>query len=747
MSTGPRLVLVGGGHSHVEVLRRFGMMGAPPCNLTLVARDMLAPYSGMLPGFIAGHYRHAECHIDVRPLARAAGARVCHAEVTGIDFERSILHCAGRPEVPFDVLAINAGSRPEFADVPGAREHAWPAKPVDALIARWEALLDDLARAPRAHGIVVVGAGAGGVELSLAMRHRLNDGPTALARSVQFALVEAGTSILPSHAESVRRRMSRALQRHGIVVHSGERVAEVIAGELRCESGRSVPFDTLIWTTHAAPLEWLRGCGLATDEQGFVAVNASLQSISHPNVFASGDAASLQHAPRPKSGVFAVREGPPLAENLRRWLANEPLERYEPQARHLSLISTGNRHAVASWGGFSAEGAWVWRWKDHIDRTWMAKYQRLPMGGRMGGRAYPRADSSTLSSPQRPEPRDPMQCAGCGAKLGHDVLQRALDRLQTVSRPDVIIGLDSPDDAAIVEPPHGMLSVHTIDAFPALVADPYLAGRIAAVHCLSDIYAMGATPHTALAVATLPQAHPGVQEDTLVDLLAGALSVLMPEHAALIGGHTIEGERLEFGLSVNGVIARERLLNATRPQPDDRLILTKPLGIGAIFAADMRGEARSPWIAEAVALATRSNADAARILFGHDATACTDVTGFGLAGHLLNLLRKYKVGAEVVLDSVPVLEGARFATRAGIRSTLYPANAAAATDIDASEPTRDNDAYPLLFDPQTGGGLVASIPADRAASCVEALHAAGYDCASDIGRIQSVSGTPPIRAV
>lgn len=728
MNPDTRLVLVGGGHSHVEVLRRLAM-APPPCNVTVVARDLIAPYSGMLPGFVAGTYDHAQCHIDVRTLARNAGARVCHAEVTGIDFDKHCVRCAGRPDVPFDLLSLNVGSRPAVVEVPGAAQYALPAKPVDQFIARWEATVDELTQRPRAHRVAVVGAGAGGVELALAMRQRLHDLGAKLAGWVSVTLITADDSILPTHARGVRRRLQRALARKGVNVYTGERVAEVTGQEVRCASGKSIPYDTLVWTTHAASLPWLRASGLATDDRGFVLVDETLRSVSHPNVFAAGDAASLQHAPRPKSGVFAVREGPYLADNLLRQLDGRPPVPYRPQARHLSLLSTGDRRAVASWGPLSAEGNWVWRWKDRIDRTWMSKYQ-----------------VEMSMAPTKNGPDGAIPCAGCGAKLGHAILERALARLESMPRTDVLVGLDAPDDAAVVEIPHGMLAVHSIDHFPTPLADPFIAGKVTAVHCLSDLYAMGAAPHTALAIATLPESHPGVQEDTLVDLLAGALSVLMPEHTALVGGHTLQGVRAEFGLSVNGVIARERLMHGAKPAPGDVLILTKPIGVGAVLAADMRRQARPDPVADAIAAMTQSNAEAARILFSNGATACTDITGFGLAGHLRRLLLRHGVSCSIELAQVPLLRGALTAERAGIRSTLYPQNAVAAADIEATESTQAGPAYALLFDPQTAGGLLASVPADAAQSCVEALHASGYARAAAIGRIgERKENSPCIR--
>ncbi len=719
MTSPLRLVLAGGGHSQVEVLRQFAMVPPEGVSLTLITPDALAPYSGMLPGFIAGHYDYEECHVDVRALARMARARICLAEVEGIDLALKRVHCAGRSAIDFDLISINAGSRPAIDEVPGAREHAWPAKPVDAFIRRWQSLVADLESRPRPHRVVVAGAGAGGVELVLAMQHRL----VQRCKEARFALISATPDILPSHSPPVRARLDRALASRGIEVHRSEIAASVTPGEVRCASGRRIAYDTLVWTTHAAPARWVRESGLATDDRGFALVNNALQSVSHEFVFAAGDVASLENDPRPKSGVFAVRQGPYLARNLRLAALGRPLAPYRPQREHLGLISTGGRHAIASRGAWSAEGAWVWRWKDRIDRKWMDRYKYVIPGTS--------AESTPLMA------GGDMNCAGCGAKLGHEVLERALARLQTPGRDDVLIGLVAPDDAAVVEIPAGKLAVHSVDFFPPLVDDAYLAGRIAAVHCLSDLYAMGAAPHTALAMVTLPYGGIAESEDELAELLAGALSVLMAEHTALVGGHTLQGDAPIFGLSVNGLIDRERLLNRRAPVPGDALVLTKPLGVGAIFAADMRGLAQNDWLADAIALMTQSNAAAARVLYDHGAAGCTDVTGFGLAGHLLRVLRQAGVAATLDLPSIPAIAGAIAASRLDLRSSLYPANAAAERDMLVGLACKEWPTYPLLFDPQTAGGFVAAIPAPRADDCIRALRESGYLHAAVIGQVRA----------
>ncbi len=365
-----RLVLAGGGHSHVEVLRRFAKTPVPHLSITLVSRDVAMPYSGMLPGFIAGDYSAEDCHIDLRALAQKAGAMFCQADINGIDLAEKHLLCVDAPPVPFDLLSLNTGATPAMENVPGAREFAWPAKPVDAFVRNWQAIRLSLEKQPREHRFVIVGGGAGAVELTLAMQHTLHD--TAPAT---FAIVSASEELLPTHSAGVRTRLERVLRARAVALHRGETAMEVTQGDVRCASGLRVPFDTLVWVTQAAAAPWLRASGLAVNDQGFPLVNDTLQSTSHAFVFVAGDAAHLVGRSVAKSGVYAVREAPVLADNLASQILGKPLRPYRPQKHHLSLISTGDRYAVASRGAWSIGGRWVWRWKDHIDRTWMRRYR------------------------------------------------------------------------------------------------------------------------------------------------------------------------------------------------------------------------------------------------------------------------------------------------------------------------------------------------------------------------------------
>jgi len=730
------LVLVGGGHAHVAVLRRFGMQPVPGLRLTLITRDVHTPYSGMLPGYVAGLYGYDECHIDLGPLARFAAARLYHAEVEGLDLEGRWVHVRGRPPVAFDLLSINAGSRPRTLDVPGAAAHALPVKPIDAFLAGWEALTARILASPGPFRMVVVGGGAGGVELALSTQHRLRHLIAERGQEpgrVRYALLTRGPEILPTHSPGVRARFRRVLAERGVEIYTDHTVVEVSAGSVRTEDGGSVPADAVLWVTDAAAPAWAAEAGLAVDAGGFIRVDERLQSVSHPGVFAAGDNAALP-SPRPKSGVFAVRQGPVLAENLRRAATGRSLVRYRPQRHFLGLISTGDRYAVASRAGWALEGAWLWRWKDWIDRRFMARYRDLP--------AMPAEQGPTFAAgvADRDAIRElstlAMRCGGCGAKVGSTVLTRVMQRLPAGRRADVLLGLDAPDDAAMVAVPPGLVLVQSVDYFRAFIDDAYTFGRVAANHALGDVFAMGAEPQSALAIATVPYGRERVVEEALYELLAGALRTIEPTGAVLAGGHSSEGAELAFGLTVNGLVDPERAWRKGGLRPGDALVLTKPIGTGTLFAAEMRRQAKGRWVDEAIASMVLSSQAAAACLRRHGAGACTDVTGFGLLGHLVEMTRASGVDAVLALGEVPLLDGAAETVAAGILSSLQPQNLRLRRAVRDLEHVARHPRFPLLFDPQTAGGLLAGVPAEASAACVAELRALGYRAAAVIGRVE-----------
>ncbi|PUE12669.1 selenide, water dikinase SelD [Limnohabitans sp. T6-20] len=759
------LVLVGGGHSHVGVLRMFAMKPEPGVRITVICTDIDTPYSGMLPGYISGHYSFDEVHIDLGRLCAFAGARLYHDAVVGIDRQNKQVICRNRPAVAYDVLSINIGSTPQMQQVEGAQSLAVPVKPIAQFNQRWLALLDKARQWPSHRGrmtIAVVGGGAGGVELLLSMQYRLRNELKALGRNpedLKFVLLTAADTILPTHNPGVRARFAKVLSDRNIEVHTQAEVVQVSPGCLHTKNGRTHDADETMWVTQAGGPAWLQSTGLALDAQGFIQVNAQLQTVNDPLVFAAGDIASFVDRPLEKAGVFAVRMGKPLADNLRRSLRGQSLVAYKPQRDWLALISTGNRYAVASRGALGFAGDWVWHWKDRIDRNFMRRFTALPamdpshpgahvrtaiqsMGQLLKDiRAQGKAPTTHLSLSAEESLQAisaiAMRCGGCGAKVGANILSRALGQLQPVQRPDVLIGLHSPDDAAVVRVPPGMAVVQTVDFFRAFIDDPYLFGKVAANHALGDIFAMGAEPQTATAVVTVPPGLESKVEDLLTQMMGGAIEVLNAAGCALVGGHTGEGAELALGFAINGLID-EKMNSVMRKggmQAGDVLLLTKPIGTGTLFAAHARHAAKGRWIDAALQSMLQSNQTGAHILQTHGATACTDLTGFGLLGHLIEMTRPSGVDAELQLSTLPLLDGAVDCIKAGIVSSLQPANVRLRRALRNADEFVNDPRYPLLFDPQTAGGLLASVPAAQAAACVQALQAAGYAHTAIIGRI------------
>ena len=703
------LVLLGAGHAHVEVLRRFAMRREPGVRLTLIGREPETPYTGMLPGLIRGDYTFRQVHIDLAPLAASAGARLILAEATAIDLVERRLTVTGRPDVPFDLLSIDIGGEPAMPSGAGL-----PVKPIGQFLARLSALEATLQPGAR---IAVVGAGAGGTELALALALRYRE-------RARIVLVCDSVEPLGSAPAYARSTVRAALVDANVELACGVTAGAWTDGKLALSDGSFLEVATVLWATGVMGPAMLAAAGLDCDATGCVRVSATLRSVSHDFVFAAGDCATIEGNPRPKAGVWAVRAGAPLAQNLRRVARGQALRRWRPQTEALAIVGLGDGRALAWRNGVAVAGRAVWRWKDWIDRRWMRMYQE-PMAPMAAGDP---GDKSQGASP--------MRCGGCGAKVGAEVLAGALAGLPRLPGADVLIGLDAPDDAAVMLPPPGIAVVQSVDHFRAFIDDPFVFGQIAAAHALSDLHAMGARPWTALAVAAVPYSSSAKMRTELADMLTGASQVLAADGCALVGGHSAEAAEPALGFAVTGLADPARLLRKSGLRPSDALVLTKPLGTGIVLAGHMRGLASAAWLQAAIDSMRMSNAAASRILQQYGAVACTDVTGFGLAGHLMEMLRASGVAAVVWPDQVPVLPGAVELATHGVESTLAVENrgalAGAGTDARSA----------LLVDPQTSGGLLAGIAWERAGACVTALRHQGI-AAAIIGVIES--GEPAVR--
>jgi selenide,water dikinase len=370
MRAGPELnvkhlILLGGGHAHLHVLQAFAREPLPGAQVTLVSPYPQLTYSGMVPGLVAGHYRAGECEIALAPLAASAKVRFVQGAAAALDARARSVRLADGQALRYDVLSIDTGPVIERDAIAGADRHAIFVRPIEEFLREWDELFAHTQR--QILSVVVIGGGAAGVELALALQYRLGE-------RARVSLVTGGTPPLPLYRPRVQARALQALRRCGVTVFEDSCV-EIAASHVQLGRGMRLECDAAVLALGPAAPPWLRASGLALDAQGFVATGATLQSLSHAEVFAVGDVASNPARATPKSGVYAVRAGPPLALNLRRCMAAGQLQAHRPQRRALGLLACGDRYAIASWGWWSAEGRWVWWWKNRIDRAFIASYR------------------------------------------------------------------------------------------------------------------------------------------------------------------------------------------------------------------------------------------------------------------------------------------------------------------------------------------------------------------------------------
>ena len=758
---GQDLVLVGAGYAHLHIVRQWRVAPIAGVRLTVISPEREVTYSGMLPGVLAGIYSQADAAIDLQQLCLASGARLIAAAVTEMNPEKRTIRVAGRPPVPFDVASIAIGSMPRppasLLQIP----EVISVKPLGDFERRWSAAVESVLarRGPdnrnRPLSILIVGGGAAGCELTLALERWM----FRRKHPSRFTLVEAQDGLLRGYAPRTAQRMRRELQERGVDVRVSMAIDDVIPREpansgdassldVRLEDGSQIPADLVVWATGGGPSPVVEHLGLPRDDRGFLLVQKNLLSLSGAPVFAAGDVASLQDCPLPRAGVHAVRQGKLLWNNIQRWFRQQPLEEYHPRG-FLSLLALGDGRALADFAGWSFGGRWVWKWKDFIDQQFMRMNQPASA---MSGEQMPGAVGPGMQKREATGSRAAgsaiMRCSGCGSKVSANVLGTALARLEAPPAGGVQGSRRSPDDAVVIDRERFPVDVFSVDFFPAFLDDPYLMGRIAALHALSDLWAMGARPVGGQALVTLLPGEEKQQSELLYQLLAGGLHELKSAGAELWGGHTTEGSELLVGFSVAGCLDGAPPLLKSGLVPGQSLILTKPLGVGVIVAAMGQGRVSAAGLSEAVQSMLRSNASASRVARQAGLTSVTDVTGFGLAGHLLEMLEASQVSARVQLQSIPRIAGSRQLFESGFHSSLDPANRQRASGRIEVSPGLSESEVALLYDPQTSGGLLLAAPPDQASEIVRLLKECGDSEACIMGVVEGIkNSTHPLLRV
>jgi selenide,water dikinase len=689
------LVFIGGGHTHSLVLRMLAMQPIANVRLTLITDTLLTPYSGMLPGYIAGHYSLAETHLDLNKLCHAGQIRLIHGRVSGIDLVNKVVYLDHQASISYDKVSINTGSTPNV-DVAGAREFGVGVKPVSQLTASWKKLLSQKNSHTTPHW-AVVGGGAAGIEMVLAIAHRFKHAGDHL----RLSLVQSSAQLLPGYHSHVQKKVALALKQYEVELVTDFRVSRATKNALESNTGQTLSIDQSIWCTPATAPRWPTLAGLDTDSNGFIAVNEFLQSTSHEDVFACGDVAAMIKSPRPKAGVYAVRCAPFLTKNLTAAFSGQIMKSVSLQTDFLSLIALGDKVAVGQRGWFSLNGKWVWRWKNQIDQKFMALFAKnLP--------AMPTMDN------------EPMHCGGCGSKIGPELLSDTLQELSIYPNENFSTDLTQAEDAAVAAVVNNTSLFQSIDGFRAFSDDYYKLGIAATHHAVNDIYAMGLQPTSAQVWANLKFEHPRLIKRDFKRLMQGVTETLIHHETTLVGGHSTQGAETHLALVVNGLGVSAWQKNAI--VEGDWLILNKPLGTGIVLAANAQGAASTQSVEALWGHLLQSNRAFFLALGNKDIHAATDVTGFGLIGHALEMLKGTPYSMTISTNSVPLITGALELSRQGFESTLMPQ---LLWMLDQCDHKNIEKAYlNCLLDPQTNGGLLVSVAADVGRQLVATGHGA-----------------------
>lgn len=711
------IILVGGGHAHALLIKKWGMKPLPGVRLILISPQVQTPYSGMLPGLIAGHYSFNDIHIDLPKLCQWAGVRFIQDKVINIAQDLKTVELANRPALHYDLLSIDIGSTPNHT-IQGVKEFAIPVKPIAEFYQHWQQKNDLIKHENRQQEIAVVGGGAGSIEIILAMAHFLEANIDTQAKT-KYKLIYQNDKLLPGCPAVLIKKVEQVCKKFNIELYGNFSVTKVEKNTLYSSDGLKQSFDFLFWCTQASAAQWPSQSGLACNEDGFIKVNSFLQSINNPDIFAAGDIAHMDASPRPKAGVYAVRQGPILYSNLRRRLLEKPLLAYKPQNHFLSLLSLGEREAVGLRFPLPAfSGAWVWRWKNSIDQKFMAKFKDFPA---MKVTLPVGPDSVLIPAIEKKEEINPhKRCGGCGGKIGSQTLADVLRELTGDYRPEDAVNTRWKDDSLI----------QSVDQLKTFIDDPYLFGRIAVLHALNDIYAMNAQAHSINIALSLPYSGRSIQKRELRQVLQGVIAVCKEEGVLLLGGHSAESSDMSLAVTVNGMTTKNLFLKQGL-QDGDLLILNKPLGSGLLLAALMEQKTEGHDLYAALNWMKQSNKQALVSLSSMQVSACTDISGFGLLGHLSEMLEGFGLKAELIPDKIPVLSGAMALTQRGVQSSLYLQNELALAGDERWSYLKGNALWPILIDPQTSGGLLAGIQPQYEKAALEAGFAV-------IGEIKAV---------
>jgi selenide,water dikinase len=686
----PMIVLLGAGHANIQALRMLAMQRSVDFQPTvmLISDSSEAVYSGMLPGHMMGLYQREELCFPLWNLCVQAGASFVCDEAIRIDTARRVVEfTSARPPVYYDILSVNCGIA---SSVPEGSAEILALKPISKLIEQWHELLQRLEdQTLKPQNFVIVGGGAAGVETAVALRQRL----TLMRRSNDSVRLVSSTPHLINAAVN-QSYLRRTLAAQRIDVLTGMRVEELQKNVVRLGDGRTLECDLVIMATTSEPSRVLMQSDVTKSKDGSMLVHHTLQSVSHPEIFGAGDCVSIaDQRPLPKAGVFAVRQGRTLGQNLIRYAKAQSLRRYRAQRRFLQLVYTSPDDVVATWGLWSWRAGWMRRLKDQIDRSFMQGFSTLNVD----------AMDEVSNAPQPTN-----TCGGCGSKLSERLLSQVIDDLRASGFAQQMSA--SREDCAKL-PTVGEWV--TVDALKSMLPDPYLFGTIATLHALSDLWVSGISPQAITVVLGVAQ-KPG-ERMRATQMMAGILQTCKRYGLVMSNAHSMSTTEDQIAITAVGRMSARRVLRKSGAKVGDLIVLSKPLGTGIALQGLMQARINPQELNEVLASMLQANQLPESLI--DVIHAATDVTGFGLIGHLRELLQASGVSAR--LNQIPMFAGTERLLNLGVRSFLIDENRAVHQRfVTGTVPD-------VVWDPQTNGPILLTISAEHRDLLPAAWHVIG----------------------
>ena len=688
------LVLIGGGHSHLILIMQFSKKTIQGTRITLISDEMDIPYSGMIPGFIEGTYSWRESHIDLYKLTQRLNIRFINSKVVKISSKNKEVHFHDRPAIKFDVLSINSGIQSNYNNIKGAKKYCVPVKPISRLANNFFSEIKDT------NAIAFIGGGAGAVELALALRKRyIIDKP-----HLKITIITGKNGLLSSFPKQTKQTSKNALNDASIDIIEDTEVLEVKHNKIIMSDKKTLNIDKCILSTNAMAPNWLKDSDIKLNNEGFIVVNNAFQT-NNGFIFAAGDIVDFDNQNLKKAGVYAVRSGKPLAQSIKSYIKNKVGKNYKFSKNYLALIGLSNGYTIGTKYNFSHSSRFNNFLKKYIDQRFINKFNKLTYKKHKNILNIINEFIPFLKIPlqKNSDAIDPMQCRGCAAKVPFAALKNTLAKNITATSDDASSVLNYPN------------LFQTIDMINAIISDPYLLGKIAANHSLSDIIAVKSNPISALMILQLPLSRPDINSRDLEQVSLGAKEIFDKHNCPINGGHTMIGKDNDpvIGFTITGEnkSIKNKQHNDYKLKNNDILVLTEKIGSGIIFAGINNNIIDSHYQNDVINQMTIGNFLFSSIAQDLNILSMTDITGFGLANHLLNLIKRdnNKSGLTIFPQKIPIFSGVKEAIDRNVKSSLFESNYE--TAIEHITYGREKLLIDeILYDPQTVGGLAFVIP-------------------------------------